>query len=278
MRASYWLPIAKPSRMLPATAVIRGAIMRMQENIPLTIERLADEQERECRVTAVRQIQSLLRNISEDGLAAALYYDGMKDFIMTSLLEVGDKGLWVEQGTDASRNRRIAECKGIMLVSSLDRVKIQFSVDDVHAVTHRGYPAFYLPLPSVLYRLQRREYYRIAIPLFERLYCSIPVSKPHAGGRIEVPVMDISGGGVRLFCADDGIEFVPGQTYQGCQIDLPQVGRIDVTIVVKNLVSVSPKPGQTIKRVGCEFRDLDNASGILLQRYVTKMQRLKADA
>jgi len=255
----------------------------MQENNPLTIERLPDEQERECRITSARQIQSLLREISENGLLAALYFDGANDFIMTSLLNVDDKGLWVEQGVDMPKNRRIAESKAITLVSLLNQVKIQFSVDGIRAEKYQGYPAFYLPLPASLYRVQRREYYRLMLPLSERLRCVIPINQPQAGGRIEVPVMDISGGGVRLsdgevrlFSKDNDIEFVLGQTYTGCQINLPEVGKINVTITIKSLVSISPKPGQTIKRVGCEFKDIDNASSILLQRYVTKMQRLKA--
>lgn len=90
-----------------------------------------------------------------------------------------------------------------------------------------------------------------------------------------MPIMDISGGGIRLSCAEGEVEFVLGQTYAGCQINLPEVGKISVTIIVKSVVSTSPKPGQTIRRVGCEFRNLDNASGVLLQRYVTRMQRLK---
>lgn len=247
----------------------------MQESISLTIERLSDEEEREFRITSVRQIQSFLRDISEKGLLTAFYYDGAKDFIMTPLLDVGDKGFWVEQGADMPKNRRIAESRRITLVSLLNQVKVQFSVDGVRAVTHQGYPAFYLPLPVSLFRIQRREYYRLSVPSSECLRCIIPVNDSQAGSRIEVPVVDIGGGGLRLSYAENNIEFVTGQTYAGCQIDLPEVGRIEVTIRVKNLVSISPKPGQTITRIGCEFKNLDNAAAVLLQRYVTMMQRLK---
>lgn len=250
----------------------------MQENLPLAIEKLSDEQEKEFRITSVRQIQSLLRNISEKGLQAALYCDGVKDFIMTTVLEVGDKGFWVEQGVDAQKNRYAAESKRITLVGVLDQVKIQFSVDGIRTVMHRGYPAFYLPLPASIYRLQHREYYRIMLSLSEPLRCIIPIGKPQTGNRKEIPIMDISVGGIRLFYTDNDIEFVPGQAYAGCQIDLPGVGKISVTIIVRSLVSVSSKPGQLVRRVGCEFKNLDNASSILLQRYVTNMQRLRAAA
>lgn len=250
----------------------------MQENIPLTVERLSDEQEGECRIASARQIQSILRDVAESGALAALYYDDVKDFIMTSLLEVGDKGLWVEQGADVPINRRVAESNRITLVSLIGQVKIQFSVAGIRALTYQGYPAFYLPLPAKLYRIQRREFYRLMLPVSEHLRCVIPIGKPLAEKRVEVPAMDISVGGVRLFYAGSDIEFVPGQTYAVCEIDLPGLGKVGVTIMVKSVVSISPKPGQTVQRVGCEFGKLGNASSIMLQRYVTNMQRLRAAA
>lgn len=250
----------------------------MQENIPLTVERLSEEQEGECRITSARQIQSLLRDIAESGALAALYYDGVTDFIMTSLLGVSDKELWVEQGADAPMNRYIAESKKITFVSLMGQVKIQFSVGEVRAVTYQGYSAFRLPLPARLYRIQRREYYRLMLPLSEHLRCVIPAGKPGAKEHVEVPVMDISIGGVRLFYTGSDIEFVPGRVYAGCEISLTGVGNIKVTVMVRSVVSVSPKPGQTIRRVGCEFRNPGNASSIMLQRYVTNMQRMGAVA
>jgi c-di-GMP-binding flagellar brake protein YcgR len=130
-----------------------------------------------------------------------------------------------------------------------------------------------MALPASFYRLQHREYYRLALARPEYLRCIIPVGKPPAVKQIEVPVTDISIGGVKLSYAGNDIDFEPGQVYHGCQIDLPEVGKIDATIAVKSMVSASTKIGQTVKRMGCEFKNLDNASGVLLQRYVTKVQR-----
>ena len=151
-------------------------------------------------------------------------------------------------------------------------------VGDLGEVRNKVYLVFYLPLPDSLFRIQRREYYRLTLYPSERLHCMISADRSQANGQVEVPVMDISGGGIRLFCTSDDIEFVLGQIYEGCQINLPEVGKISVTMMVKNMISISAQTGQVTRRVGCEFRDVDTASGILLQRYVTKMQRLRAAA
>ena len=277
MRTANQPPIEKPQKIFDKLPLLKHRYIK-QENMPLTIETFHDEQAKECHIASARQIRSLLRGIAESGASVALYFDGAKDFIMTSLLEVSDIGLWVEQGTDTPINQRIAESSKIALVSLLDQGKIQFAANEIRAVTYQGYSAFYLPLPDSLYRIQRRDFYRLAMPLSEQLRCVIPINWPQAGGKLELPVMDISIGGVRLFYADHDIEFVLGQIYGGCQIDLQKVGKISFTMAVKSVVSISPKHGQTARRVGCEFKNLDNASGILLQRYVTNVQRLRAAA
>lgn len=245
----------------------------MQKENQLTIEKLSEEYESECRIASARQIRVLLRNISENGSKAALYYNNAEGMIMTSLLEVSDEGFWVEQGVDVQKNRHIAGNR-VTLVSSVDKVKIQFSVDGVRAVTYQGCPTFYLPLPAHLYRLQRRGSYRIAVPSSEQLRCVVP---GQARNWVELPIIDISAGGMRLSWEGENIEFVQGQTYASCQIKLPEVGKIVVTLLVKNVISTSQKQGQTMRCVGCEFKDIDNATSVLLQRYVTRVQLLKAD-
>lgn len=249
--------------------------MSMQENIPLTIERLSDKHEKECRITSALQIQSLLRDIAEEASNAALYYDGAKNFIITTLLGVGGKGFWVEQGAGEAENHRIAQSQKITLVCSHHHVKVQFATSSAREVTHQGYPAFYLPFPERLYRVQRRAFFRLAIPPSEHLHCVIPINGLLGEDQIEVPVMEISGGGVKLSYAGEDVEFAAGQTYENCHIDLPEMGRINFSITLKYQLLISPKQGQTVKRIGCEFNNLNNASNILLQRYVTKVQRLK---
>jgi c-di-GMP-binding flagellar brake protein YcgR len=133
-------------------------------------------------------------------------------------------------------------------------------------------------MPAQLYRIQRRDFFRLSLFPSERLSCVIPVNEPEWSGELEVPVMNISGGGVRLFYQDNRIEFVPGQVYEGCRIDLPEVGQLAVTLEIKNQMAVTVRNGQVNQRIGCEFKDVDKAAGFLLQRYVTRVQRERAAA
>lgn len=247
----------------------------MKKDIPLTIESLSGKENDEHRITTAKAIASVLRGIAESGANVALYYGDAQNFILTTLLDANESGLWLERGQANQDNRSVAESAKNTFVSSDYRVKVQFSAGPVKELIYQGEPAFYLPLPESIYRLQRRDYFRLTPS--HPLTCIIPTGLRPGKAAREVPIMDISGGGLGLACIGDDAELMPGNTYSNCQVNLPEVGTIIATVAIKNLVTVGKKLGHELKRAGCEFEDIDRSSTILLQRYVTNMQRAKVN-
>lgn len=263
----------------------------MNKNIPLTIESITDADEKECLITSARQIEGILRDIAEIGANVALYYNSKREFIMTTVLDLDHDGLWVEPAHSSTENLHITESRKITLVSSHKQVKVQFVVNAATRVTYDGEPALFLPIPTSLYRFQRREYFRLSLPPNEHLRCTINIGKSSAKNAqgddatalamsvvdIEVPAADISGGGIGLICMEDEFDFEPGITYTDCRIDLPDAEPIQVTIVVKNIIPLyKNKFGKTLKRIGCEFVDIDGQTSGKLQRFITNKQRFMA--
>ena len=248
----------------------------MKKDIPLKIESFSSLDDDKHRLISSKEIELVLRYIADEGARVALYYGDMHDFILTTLLAVNNKGLWLEQSPNDSENRRIAGSDKLVFVSSHLQVKVQFTARQVSTVVRQGYPAFYLPLPDGIYRLQRRENFRLMTPVSEPLRCVIAAGKQIQKLPCEFTIMDISGGGIALTCAEADTELVPGESYPDCRIDLPGVGTISGTIEVKTLALLTSASGHVHKRAGCEFKNLDRQSTLLLQRYVTNMQRAKA--
>jgi c-di-GMP-binding flagellar brake protein YcgR len=249
----------------------------MAKEIPLKIEILSEVDDDRHRVISAKEIEFVMHHIAEKMTKVALYYDDANDFILTTLLAADETGLWLEQSPSGSVNKRITESNKLVFVSSHFQAKVQFTADHPSSVWYLGYPAFFLPLPDSLYRIQRREYFRLMTPVVNPLRCIIGAGKatspkpPH-----EFIIMDISCGGVGLTCKESDTELTPGTSYPDCQIDLPEVGTIKGTIEVRNLVSLTSESGHTQCRAGCEFKNLDGASTMLLQRYITYIQRVKA--
>lgn len=249
----------------------------MEKDIPLKIEIFSSEEDDKHRITSAKEIEFILHNIAERRARIALYYGDTGDFVLVTLLGVDNKGLWLEQSPNGSDNRRVIESRKLIFVSSHLQVKVQFTAHQASSVEYRGYPAFYIPLPDSIYRLQRREYYRLSAPVSSPLRCIIPTGKSSPAKKPrEVTIMDISGGGVGLTCTETDTDLVPGETYPDCRIDLPEVGTINGAIEVRNLTVLTSPSGHTHKRAGCAFKNLDGQSTIMLQRYVTNMQRARS--
>lgn len=246
----------------------------MEKDIPLKIEALSGKGNDRCHINSAKEIESIFNSIARKGSRVALYYGNAHDFILTTVLFVDNTGLYLEQSTNDQDNQRIIQSKKLIFVGSHSQIKVQFSANHVSSVVHQGYPAFNLPLPSSIYRFQRREYYRLSTPTDAPLRCNIATGNLPATRSCGLTIMDISGGGVGLICAETDTALSIGETYN-CQFELPNVGTIKGIIEVKNLALLTAPSGQTYKHAGCEFKKLDGQSVILLQRYVTNMQRTK---
>ncbi|MDD2914675.1 MAG: flagellar brake protein [Gallionella sp.] len=240
-------------------------------------ETLSRSEENEHGIVSAKEIVSILKHIAENGSPVALYYVDGNYFILTTLLGVNETGLWLEQSTNERDNKRILESDDLIFVSTHLNVKVQFVAKQPRSMEHKGYSAFYLPLPKCIYRLQRRDSFRADIPATKPLHCTIPVmvGEPPEKKLCEVTLLDISAGGMKINYGEKDIELVQGDTYENCQIKLPELGTITVTMIVRSMFSLPTKSGHTVKRAGCQFINVGGASNMLLQRYVNSMQRLK---
>lgn len=246
--------------------------MVKEREIPLKIELLSDGESNEFRIHSKKEIQSILRGIARTGTLAALYYDDGNDFILTTLLGVDEQNVWLDISTRETDNRRILPSHKIIFVSSHLHVKVQFIAHHIDTTLFQNKEAFCLPIPNSLLHLQRRDYFRLIVPVKNPLTCVIP-TKPGASAHMNCPtIMDISGGGVALECQEHDTEFRPGKVYSACNINLPNIGTLTTSILVKNIFIITMHNGEIKKRAGCEFIHLNGTMAILLQRYLTHLQ------
>lgn len=245
------------------------------ENTIYKLEMFSSEDDDKHLINSAKEIKFILKGIAEKGTHVALYYGKANDFFMTTLLDVDGSRLWLEQSKDEAINIRVLASEKVIFVGAQHAVKIQFAAQTPTPDIHNGNPAYLLPIPQSIYRLQRREYFRLTTPARPDLKCIISTAHVQHKQRHEVTIMDISGKGVALVCAENDIELVPGESYPGCTINIPDFGTITGTIMVKNMAVLTDENGRSFNRAGCEIQDMDNASILLIQRYVMHLQLSK---
>lgn len=214
-------------------------------------------------------LRSLLNNVSQ----ITVFFDEGKELLLTTLVGLGDDALLLDFGASMETNRKALAAEKLFCVATLEKVRIQFQLRGLTQVTYEGRPAFRADLPVDLLRLQRREFFRLTMPVVHPLKCRIPIAG-EAGNSfvLDVNVVDLSGGGLAI-ALPEGVDFTVGREFADCRIDLPEVGVLTATLKVRNQFEITLRNGSRVRRAGCEFIKLPGQMMTLVQRYIIKVER-----
>jgi c-di-GMP-binding flagellar brake protein YcgR len=242
----------------------------MANQPPLKTEAVTDNSN--YMIHSRMEILYILRAIQHKNELVTAYFNQGNDFILTSIIEVdADTGsLILDFGANEALNRRALASDKIILVTTQDRVKVQFVADGMEQVEYLGRPAFKAGLPSELLKLQRREYYRLSTPMINPIKCAITKT---GGGKIEATIADISLGGIAIANYQSLITFEIDDKFAACRIVLPEIGTVTTGIEIRNEHEVTMKNGVKVQRAGCMFIDLPPSQQAMIQRYIIKLDR-----
>lgn len=228
------------------------------------------------RVHSRKEIITLMRNIAEDKQLITMLIRGQAETCVTSVLEVdADNGtVYLDCAIDPAQNARIAAAERISFETSVDKIRILFVAEHgVQAASHGGGAAFTMALPDSMIRLQRREFYRMATPVSNPVRAVIPMPFEMGGGSNVFPLSDISCGGIAILDNKFVLGNTIGNLYEGCKIELPEIGTVTTTLRVRNSLDLTLLNSKANRRLGCQFIDISRANLASVQRYITKLER-----
>ena len=225
-------------------------------------------------VASRKEIIALLRNIGEKNQLIRMLIQGEADVCVTSILDVDDDDntVLLDCSIDKEQNKRILASKKLSFETTLDKVRILFATTAVHMSTFEGNPAFQIAIPPTMIRLQRREFYRIATPVTNPVRVTIPLPE-ELGGPTSFPLADISYGGIALLDNRMVLGDAIGQKYLDCHMELPEIGRVDTGLQIRNSMELTLLNNKTNRRLGCEFIHIGRGMLNNVQRYITKLER-----
>jgi c-di-GMP-binding flagellar brake protein YcgR len=214
---------------------------------------------------------SVFHAIIDHRAFVTVYFNQGEDFVVTSLLAVNPdfEELVFDLGADPQANQRMMASQRLLLVSFVEAIKVQFSVNRAEPTTHNGRPAFRVRLPDSVLRFQRRNYYRVPLPQMRGLTCQIPrPDKP--GQMLEVRILDLSVGGVAMILPSD-LRLEGGMVLQDCKIEIPDFGAVTTALEIRHLRQDDDNPDT--QRAGCQFVGIPGPMMSVLQRYINQVDR-----
>jgi c-di-GMP-binding flagellar brake protein YcgR len=219
------------------------------------------------RIHSRMEIVGLLRAVSAHREIVTVHFGGAQDFVVSAVLAVNPdfEEVVLDYGADEAAMQRLLRAQRLRITTHLNQVRIQFQGDVAAAVAFEGGSAFRVRLPESILRFQRRDAYRLKIPLGRPLLCDIP--RAEGGPAMRVRVRDISVAGIGLIDYPKNLPVAVGTVWPGCRINLPELGPLVADVEVMHA-----SDGET-RRCGCRFRNLPLAMANLIQRYITRVER-----
>ena len=215
-----------------------------------------------------------LRQLAKSRSLITAHFGGGQHSLLTAVLEVlPEKDVVVlDYGADEKINKKILEAGRIVFKTQHEGITAQFTVDRVQRAKRHGKTAFACALPESLLWVQRREFYRVRVPLGDPVYCEIPRPDDEP---LSLSIIDISVGGVGLNDAENRLEVELDQILPGCKLRLGEHGDALVNLVVRNLIPVNPDDTSAGRRVGCQIQDLAMDMNTIIQRYIHAVEALR---
>jgi len=214
------------------------------------------------------EIQSVLNELIYRREPVTVYFNGGRDFFQTILLDARADALVFDLSGDLDLNRRLSAASSCVFVSRLEGIRVQFAGGSPGRFSWGGNDAFWVPLPERMVRVQRRESYRILLPVAKPLMLKLFAADGGALGTW--PAHDLSVGGVG-FSALGAPAFEAGQAIARLKLELPWPIIIDCAAQVRHVTQVSEQQDGRY-RVGLSFSDLAPATGVAIQRFITKIE------
>lgn len=238
------------------------------------VELLSNDEYSKYLLQSKNEMAPVLRGLIDAVSQVTMFFHEGRDMVLTSLISADDNYVVLDVGPSAEMNRRALDAEKLFCVTQLEKVKIQFVLRGLTKIEAGGRPAFRAKLPESMMRLQRREFFRLSLPIARPLKATVGLPTPRGiVQNTEVVVADISGGGLGLVGLSVDIPVESGLEMSIQRLELPEVGIISGKIKVCSVTELTNRMGLRTKRAGCEFVSLPGPSQTLIQRYIIKIER-----
>ncbi len=225
-------------------------------------------------LTRRKEVIQTLRMLAKEKTMISAYFGAGKYSLPTLVLDILPKKdlLIMDYGPNDAINKKFLAAERITFATSYHGIKAQFSVQEVGRSKYKGLPVYAVPIPDALLWYQRREFYRIKMPMENPAHCRILMNGAES---IAVKLLDISAIGIAFM--DEKCHFVEhteeDNQLENCRLVLPGSGELNVSLDIIYRLLLKEEDASAGQRIGCKLIELNYADESKIQQYILSVER-----
>lgn len=227
-----------------------------------------DEIEDKFFLLGQREILGALNDLAHWREPVTVYFNDGQQFIVTMILSARSDGLVFDIGGDARSNKLLEKARTCVFLAHPDGIRVQFSGTDPQRFMWGDQDAFWVPIPTRIIRMQRREYFRNQLPIVDPLMVKLFDDQGHMIANW--PIYDLSVGGFSVQLSGP-----PELKLQD------RIAKILIVLGARNVVHcegvvrhITPldrsKTGKY--RVGFSFQKLPHSMDVAIQKHINQLE------
>lgn len=214
------------------------------------------------------EILNILNDLIHRREPVTVYFNGGRDFILTLLLEARAEALIFDLGGEEKRNLALERSANCVFIATPDGIRVQFSGADPQRFDWGETEAFWVPLPDRVVRMQRRETFRVIVPVVKALTAKLYDETSTPIG--DWAVHDLSVGGVGM-TINNAPKVKVGDRISHLVIPFSATKRVKCEGIIRHITQIDRQGGGRF-RVGVEYLNLPHAMEVEVQRYIIKIE------
>lgn len=220
------------------------------------------------------EVVQILRSLNDHADSLAVYFDQGRNFILTALLEVrpNQETFVFDLGSNDEMNKRLLASEKLLFVGIQNGIRVQWSTGPAARAAFGGSDAFVAWLPQTVLRLQRRDFFRVGIPVTMDARCHIPDAKT---GNEGLKIHDISVGGLCVIANEFLGKAQVLDRFDRCTLELGEFGDIQESVEVRHITPINLRGGKNHVRVGLRFLNIGAGDQAKIQRFLVKVEQAK---
>lgn len=232
-----------------------------------------DDDDDPFSVTSPLEIRALLKSLMKRAVLVRMHIKGTDASILTTVLDINPdtNAVIIDVAKDQGFNRQVTRAHDVAFDAMLDGVRVQFHSAGITMTEHHGLPALSMPMPGKVLRIQRREAYRVEVPVANPAQCRFfdPDGKPGA----TLQVRDVSAGGLSLFDPMKQLDNTIGTLFDDCELVLPDVGTAKISLRLVRSSDETLPNGKEQRVFGVRYFNTSKPVQFMIQQYITAIER-----